>query len=315
MSMIAKVKAENKTASFGNHRNWETKLGPVTPKVSPDEMIASILNGGSDMAVEFLKSAGDISFFPGCLMTTIEHISRFYKVEPACIRQLHGSRLKKFREDGYSVSRILPTSEILEDLARRGVRVNVCHDKYYKVLSICGDGIECSHFTLPSVGKSSLYTPEAVLAMAVCLFTSSSDKKSQVADNLVARLISSEYVDDALRYRDEKVRQLVDNIHQKASCECSEPVCHEVSEPVVEAPAASEKVEDDDVAKVLERVLKAMEASDKRPESKEVDYLKTLATMFSSMTAMAVTSFFKSIMVGSMKEVMKEIMAEMVTTK
>lgn len=315
MSIMANVKAESKTQNYGKPHNWETKLGPVVPKVTPDELMEAIFKGGTDMAMDFLKSAGKLAFFPGCNMTTAEHISGFYGVDAAYISQLHSQKLRKYRDAGRHVSVILSTRDVLEDLRKRGVHGNVRQDKRFFHLSICGEGIECSHYALPNGGKMSYYTPEAVLVMAVCMFTSTSKKKSQTADNLVARLISSEYVDIALELRAEKVRQVVEEARQSTIPEVSEEFVPEVSEPAVEASEASEKVEDDDVAKVLERVLKAMETSDKRPESKEVDYLKTLATLFSSMTAMAVTNFFKSIMVGSTKEVMKDIMTEMVTTK
>lgn len=315
MSMVAKVSTESKTQNYGKPHNWETKLGPVAPKVTPDELMEAIFKGGPDMAMDFLKSAGKLAFFPVCNMTTAEHISGFYGVDAGYIRQLHSNKLRKYRDAGCHVSMILSTKEILEDLLKRGVHGNVRPGKWHINLSICGDGIECSHYTLPNVGKMSYYTPEAVLVMAVCMFTSASKQKSQTADNLVARLISSEYVDIALELRAAKVRRVVEEVRQSTIPEVSEEFVPEVSESAVEASESSEKVEDDDVAKVLERVLKAMETSDKRPESKEVDYLKTLTTMFSSMTAMAVTNFFKSIMVDSMKEVMKDIMTEMVTTK
>lgn len=318
MSMVANVKAESNTINYGKSRDWGTKLGHVTPKVSPDELVAAIMMCDNDKATGILSKYG-FQAIPGLEMVTGQMAADFFGVEYSAFKNMVRRALPGVYGPDRQTHR---AGYIIDELQHSGVRYGYVEiPKVFKITVCDPEGGICINFAVPRQGSVCLLSPRMVLALAVILVTGRV-KTGNTTLNTVNALIASDYVDVAEKIHDDRIRATVErmrreakDVHLSASREVSEEFVPEVSESAVEAPAASEKVEDDDMAKVLERVIKAMEASDKRPESKEIDYLKTLATMFSSMTAMAVTSFFKSIMVGSMKEVMKEIMAEMVTTK
>ena len=144
-----------------------------------------------------------------------------------------------------------------------------------------------------------------------------------MADNLVARIVSSEYVDIAMELREEKVRQAVENIRQEHPCECSEPVCPVIHEPAVEASEASDEVEEmpkNESNDIVERFAQALkdgnvESVKVNPSDVSVDLVKTLLALMGTLVTAAAVPFFKTIIGDSMEVAMRKVVADMVQEK
>lgn len=297
------MKMEEMKSTYTNRKpaNWESKLGVLTPKVGPDEVIFAIMNGGRERALEMLESIGHLPIIPGVPGAFTRNVAEYYNVDKKYLGRTI-TKVHRYGSPFVSDRKAMSPTEIVGVLKKNGTKCVIRdeHDQY--IITVCGDtteedsGCGCDQFKVPKRGWSAVHEPEVALAVSVLIFTGRYRDVSSVASTLVNKIVCSDYIDDALSARAQRHSQFAQKARDEVFCDCAEEVCPQVKTATEETHEAAEGSVENHKGEGTTTV-----------HDRQLDTYKTTIALLWNLTTMLAAPTLNEVMPGQMESVMKQL--------
>lgn len=290
MNIVKEAQKNVKGFSARRNARWGTKLGHITPPVSPNELVDAVMSCDNQKAEAILKNYGCVPV-AGINKHIASSVSEFYSVDYSYMMGVKNNKMQYVLNT--DDCRITTAAKLQNEIDRTVPRFSVVEaHKTYKFTICNADGGLCTNFHVPKKGHLCLLSSRMVLALAVYLVTGNS--YSATAKNLVNALIASDYVDFALKARQEKVHQTAKKIRETAAVEAAKDLTPEISKPTAAAPEAPEKVEESTNEDLFKMAVEGLAKND-GASADSVKTLMALGTLMLTLSATYLKEFFISI--------------------